>query len=301
MAGTGRRDDVTLIAWAGGVVLLGALVLATVARRRIWGFRLAAATAARDRPAGTVLLAARSIRGAKMEVTPLLADWQARGVLDVARRGPDLTADRRTGAASGPEWQFTVLDASRVDAVELPVLQAFVPAAPARGATALLTREDTATRDAIASAISTAIARQRTTFGPQPLEAPAVAVALVAFAVVGGTAALVGTVVSAAGPVAIAFAFLGAVAGISLVVILCGRARRPSDAERQYRQAVRDLEAWVRSTDDPDPALAGWAMLWDLPGAWQSQMPTPITALRLRDRAFLRGDFAKEIATSTSI
>lgn len=285
----------------GVTVLVASLVGAIAARRRIWGLRLVPATAKKKKPDGTVLMAAGLARGARMEVTPLLADWLARGVLRVDRRGPDLPGDPKSGSASGPEWTFTVEDAETVSAIEFPVLRTFVPTAPTPGASATLTREDKVTREAIASSISAAVAAQRAQFGPRPVIALGLAVLLVTLSVLGAIAAVAGFAIGAAGPVAVALAFLGGVAGIALVTILCRGGRRPSDAEREYRQDVRNLEAWVKSTNDPDPMLAGWAMLWDLPGAWAAGVPVGIASLRMRDRAFLPGDFNKGISTPTSI
>lgn len=290
-----------LLGWAGVVVLMASLLGAIIARRRVWGLRLAPATPARKRPHGTVLVAAGILRGARMEVTPLLADWHARGVLDVSRSGPDMAGDTKSGAASGPEWIFTVLDPDGVSAVELPVLQTFVRSAPTRGATARLTREDKKSREAIAKAISDAVTRQRREFGPRPRSAVGLAVLLIAVAGVAGVAAVAGFALGGAAPTPIALAFVGSGAAIGMVILLCRGGRRPSDAEREYRQDVRNLEAWVKSTADPDPSLAGWALLWDLPGAWSTTVAPEITGLRSRDRAFLPGDFSKQIASTTSL
>lgn len=271
------------------------LVLTIIARRTIWGARLRPATPNPTPPPGPVLLAARLVRGANMEVVPLLADWQTRGVLDVERIGPDLNADPKVPASSGPEWRLTVLDASGLDGVELPLLAAFVPGAPVPGATYLLRREDVDARDRIWNAVRSAVDRQRASFGTRPRVATLTAVGLITLASVGGAAALVGSVLGQAKPMPIALAFLGAIAVIVVVSLICRGARRLTDAERQYRQGIRDVEAWVRQTTEPTASLAGWAMLWNLPGVWATGAPEKVRRLRGRDKSFLRGDFAQGI------
>jgi hypothetical protein len=282
-----------VVAWGGAVMLVGSLVLAIVARRTVWGMKLVSKPphAAATRPEGSVLLAAHDVRGFTNELVPLLADWQARGVLAVEQLGPFERGSSRTGAAWGPEWRFTVLDASGVDQVEFPLLRILVPEAPTPGATATLRRDDKEVRDKITEGVYEAIKVERDFFGPRPLTKPLLAIGLVALAVVGALASLVGAVVGGAGPYPIAWALLGG-GGIGVVIAVCRGARSPSEGERRYRQAVLDLEAWVHSTPTPDPRLAGWAMVWGLPGAWEASVPDSIASLRGRDRAFLRGDFA---------
>lgn len=285
----------TLIAWAGVTLMVFAIVLAIRARRRIWGRLTGPAVADTTRPNGTILL----IPGAHQWIVPLLTDWQARGVLEVRKQGPELAKDARTGAASGPEWVFTVLDASGVDEIELPVLQTLVPRAPAAGATFTLTREDTATRDALAPSIYEATKRQREAFGVRPVASRLVAVALNLLAIIGGALALAGTIAANfprtnVGSTRVALALFAATIGIATVALICKGARRQTDAERQYWQRAKNLELWVRTTETPNIALAGWAMYWGmLPGIWLERMPTFITQLRGRDGAFLRGDFNK--------
>jgi len=285
-----------LLGWSGIVALVAAIVLAIIARRTVWGVRLDSAppVPARDVPAGSVLFAARYLRGYTNELIPLLADWQARGVLAVEQRGTDLVGNARSGAAWGPEWQFTVLDASGLDAVELPVLRLLVADAPQRGASSYLRREDKAARDRILDGVAEAVTRQRALFGPRPIDKAWLAVLLPVLAIGGTLAAIVFFAIGNAGPYPIAWSLLGGAAGSALVIGLCRSGRRPSEAERAYRQSVRNLEGWVHSTTHIDPRLAGWAMLWNLPGPWAAGLPTSISSLVGRDMAFLRGDFVKK-------
>lgn len=285
-----------LLGWLGIVALLAAVVLAIVARRRVWGARLEPAppVPTRDVPKGSVLFAARQIRGFTNELIPLLADWQGRGVIAVEQRGLDLVGDGATGAAWGPEWQFTVLDATGLDEIDQRVLQILVPGAPQRGAVSYLRREDTAARDALLDGISAAVILQRELFGPRSLAKPWLAVLLGALAITGTLCAIVFFAIGHAGPYPIAWSVLGGGAGIALVIGVCNSGRGPSEAERAYLQSLRNLEGWVYSTSAVDPRLAGWAMLWSLPGAWQKELPASITSLVGRDMAFLRGDFVKK-------
>lgn len=284
-----------LLVWLGVLAMLLALGLAILARRTIWGLRLRPANPSCTPSSELIILAARLVRGANMEVVPLLADWQARGVLAVERVGPDLNAEPRAAASPGPEWRFTVRDASGLGEVELSLLAAFVPSAPSTGATYLLRRDDVDARDRIWDAVRLAVGRQRASFGVMPRVAIPAAIGLIALAALGGVAALVGSVASGAGSTSIAFAFLGAFAMIVVVSISCRGGRRPTDGERDYRQGIRDLEAWVRETTEPNPALGGWAMLWNLPGVWATEAPEEVQRIRGRDRSFLRGDFARGI------
>ncbi len=289
-----------LLGWLGVVLLVASVVLAILARRRLWGLRLRPAAPSSTPPQGSVLLAARAIRGTTMEITPLLADWQARGVLRVERRGADLPMGGGNSVASGPEWHFTVLDASTVDAIELPLLRILVPDAPATGASAVLLQTDAKARDRLFEAVYAAITRQRLAFGPTPSGESLPAVGLVVLTVLAWIAAVVGLAVAGANPVATASAFLGGLFALVTVVLLCRRASRPSDAERRYRQAVVDFGAWL-PTASPDVRLAGWAMVWGLPGAWATALPESITSLRGRDRDFLRGDFARRTPDPVSL
>lgn len=288
------------VAWSGVLLMVASIALSIVARRRLWGLRLAPPTPSSSVPQGSVLLAARSVRGVTQEVTPLLADWQARGVLEVRQEGQVLTMGGGNSVASGPEWHFTVADASRVDAVELPLLQIFVPGAPARGATSVLVQSDTKTRDRILDGVHAAIVRQRDAFGPKPRTEALAGVGLIALSVVASLAAVAGAAIAGAGAVPIALAFMGGLITVVTVALLCGRAQRPSDAERRYRQDVLNLGAWLPGAS-PDARLAGWAMVWNLPGEWATGLPSSITSLRARDRDFLRGDFAQRLPQSVSL
>lgn len=285
-----------LIAWAGIALVITAIVLAVRARRTIWGRATGPAVADATRPNGTILM----ITGAHQWTIPLLADWQARGVIDIQKRGPELAKDERSGRSSGPEWIFTVLDAATVDEIELPVLQALVPDAPASGATFILTREDTATREALTASIIDARGRQRAAFGVRPVASRYLAAGLVALAVLGSALALAGTIAAnfprtSSGTNGVAWAVVAATVGIATVALICRGARRVTDAEREYWQRARNLELWVRTTTNPSMALAGWAMYWGhLPGPWIEKMPESITQLRGRDGAFLRGDVNKK-------
>lgn len=281
-----------MIAILGGVMLVGALAGAIVARRRIWGLRLRPPVANPMPPTGSVLLATYAVRGAGMQLTSVLADWIARGVLEVRRSGPDLPAEVLKGDASGPVWRFVVRDASLLDAVETPLLAALVP----DGVEAVLTREDTAARDRIEAAVHAVRKAQRASFGERPTRHILLAVALELCAVLGALLATVGAFVSG-DATASAGAVLGSVVVVGVTIALCGSASAPAEAERNYRQRVLDIGEWVRTTESPNTALAGWAMLWDLPGAWAAAMPDEISGLRFRDRSFMRGDAARRNLT----
>ena len=285
-----------LLGWFGIIALVASVVLSIVARRTLWGARLEPAppVPARDVPQGSILFAARLTRGYTNELIPLLADWQARGIIAVEQRGTDLVGNSVTGSAWGPEWQFSVRDATGLDEVEQRVLQILIPGAPRSGAVSLLRRDDTEARDAILDGVSAAVSRQQVLFGPRQLANRWLAMLLITLAIAGTLGALVFFAIGDAGPYPIAWAFLGGGAGIALVIAVCRSGRSPSEAERAYRQAVRNLEGWVHSTPSIDPRLAGWAMLWNLPGAWQHELPASITSLVGRDMAFLRGDFVKK-------
>jgi hypothetical protein len=281
------------VAWGGVLLMMVSAVLAVVARRRVWSMRLNAPAESTKIPEGSILLAARAVRGVTREVTPLLSDWIARGVLEVSQTGGEPSAGRSDSFASGPEWHFTVLDASTVGPVELPVLRAFVPEAPAAGAEFTLLQRDARTRDRIFDAIHAGTVRQRAAFGPKPLGESLIAVGLVALSIAGTVAAVGGLVVGGVGPVPIAFAVAGGLVAVATVLIASSSRHRPSNAEREYRQDLINMESWIRSVTTPDPRLAGWAMIWDLPGAWPHALPPSILLLRRRDPDFLRGDFSR--------
>lgn len=280
----------TLAIWGGVAALLSAVVLAIVGRVRIWGMRLHPAQPSSTRPEGTVVFAAMITRGARMETIPLLADWMSRGVLRVERLGPDLPKDVRTKAAWGPEWRFTILDPSSLDAIERELLAAFVPGDLRPGSVRVLPREDYLARDALYSAIVTASRQQRAAFGQRQRRAPAAAFGVIALAVLGGVGSFLAAVFSSPRPALGGFLFL-AVTGIVAVALVVRGGRSPTEAERRFRQQTRDLGAWVETTDTPDPALAGWAAIWGMPGPWLEVVPQEIANLRARDKAFLRGDW----------
>ena len=49
----------------------------------------------------------------------------------------------------------------------------------------------------------------------------------------------------------------------------------------------------MKTTGSPDPALAGWALIWLLPGSWLDFVPQEIGDLRAMDMAFRRGDWGR--------
>jgi hypothetical protein len=283
-----------LLALVGWALIVGALIAAIVARRTVWGMRLRPPVANPTPPSGPIVLASRLLRGANLEVVPILADWHARGVLAVHRVGPDLPAEPNR-ASAGPRWRFVVGDVRGLDAVETQLLSAFVPDARP-GAESTLEREDIAQREQIAAAVRTALEAQRASFGARPRSGAGVAFALIAAALVGAALAMYGAF-AGNDTSAQAWAIVGAVVGVGVVIALCARAEQPTEAERAYRQQLLDLGEWVKTTESPNPALAGWAMLWNLPGEWAAVVPDEIAALRGRDRAFLRADFARRIPT----
>ena len=283
----------TTLMWIGMAALLAAVVLAIVGRVRIWGMRLRPAEPQKVRPEGTIVFGARIMRGAHSETIPLLGDWMTRGVLRVERVGPDMAKNPSTKAASGPEWRFTILDPSSLDAIERELLSAFVPGNLQPGDVRVLPREDYLGRDALYLAIVRAVDQQRAAFGARQRRAPVAAFGVTALAWVGGVGSFLAAVLGGT-TMAVAGAVLAYVmAGIAVAMLVVRGGRGPTDAERRFWQQTRDLGAWVTTTDQPDPALAGWALIWGLPSAWHDVVPEEIGSLRARDSAFRRGDWAR--------
>jgi hypothetical protein len=284
----------TLISWGGIAALAAAVVLAIVGRIRIWGMRLRPAQPSQTRPEGTIVFAAGITRGAHGETIPLLADWMARGVLRVERIGPTLPRNAATKTAWGPEWRFTILDPSSLSPIERDLLGAFVPGHLQPGDVRELPREDYLGRDALYLAVVRATQQQRAAFGVRQRKAPGAAFGLIALAVLGGAGSFVGAAFT--NPAIAGVLFVPVVAGIGVVTALGRGGIVPTEAERRFRQQTRDLGAWVKTTGIPDPALAGWAMIWLLPGRWPDFVPEEIATLLGRDKAFLRGDWGRASA-----
>ena len=74
------------------------------------------------------------------------------------------------------------------------------------------------------------------------------------------------------------------------VLVLCARPSVPSEQERMFRAQVRGLREFVTTADvdEVDPALRGWAMLWNLPDPWLDGAEKELLDLRYRERAFRR-------------
>jgi hypothetical protein len=289
---------VTVLGVVGCVLLLAAAIAAVFGRLRLWGRRLGPASPSDDAPRGSLLLASRDERGAHAELVPLLADWQLRGVLRTEAVGPALAAAPADAAAPGPVWRFTAGPAiASADAVETIVLGAILDGAPS----VVVEREDVAWRDRLFVAVSAAVDAQRAGFRGSRRRLPGLRAALIAVAVLAAVAWLVGAVATLSQDLA-SLAWLAVLVPVLLIgVVLVTAWPSPSTEERRYLQAVRDLRAWVRSTEQPIPALGGWAMIWNLPGHWSDILPKEVTMLRHADRAFVRGDLAQTIPEPFSL
>ncbi len=286
----------TLLASGGVLLLLLALVVSVVARVRLWGARLAPATASPVPPAGSLALASRSERGAFSELVPLLAHWQLHGILLTEKSGPSLVAAPPT-ASAGPVWRFTAGPAvNSADPVDLIVIGAMLGTQH----TVVVEREDIGWRTRVQAAIDAAVTTQRAGFGTEKPRAWALRPLLAAVSVLSGIACLVGAFLSSSDTAGLAWLTVGVIVTVA-VTLLVALWPAKSGAERRYLQAVRDLGAWVSTTDQPTPALGGWAMIWNLPGAWPAVLPESVTGLLRMDRSFLRADFSRTIPEPFSL
>ncbi|QNO38147.1 hypothetical protein H4J02_03710 [Protaetiibacter sp. SSC-01] len=284
--------------WLGigsAVILLLAVAAAGVARMRLWGARLRPGAPSPTPPDGPLVFAATTMRAPFYEVVPLLADWMLRGVVVVERIGAYHPPSSQGRSAAGPIWRFTAGPAiAAVHPVEARILVAMFGGVPHPGLTVVVEREDGEWRDRVHAAALEARDLQRSGFGEERARLAWLRVLLV---VVVGLAAL-GVIVGAfraGGDVgALAWLTIGVaiVAAVGMIVPLLPP--KP-EAERRYLQAVRDLEAWARTTDSPRPELGGWAMLWGLPGRWPQTLPEEVASLDGMDRCFIRGDLARNV------
>lgn len=288
-----------VLAFGGAAVLLLVAVVTVVARARLWGARLRPAAPSPVPPAGPLVYASRSERGANAELVPLLADWQLRGVLLTGRSGPALAASPTTSASPGPVWQFTPGPAiDSADPVEYIVLSAIL--AGSSGEPVVVQREDTEWRARVQTAITEAVRAQRARFGEERPRSRALRPLLAALSILSGLACLVGSFLSSNDTAGLAWLSIGVPLVVVLTVLVALWPAKPQ-AERRYLQATRDLQAWVRSTDRPAPELGGWAMIWNLPGPWPAVLPEDVAGLLHMDRSFLRGDFARTIPEPFSL
>jgi len=288
-----------MLAIGGAAALLLLAVVTVLARVRLWGARLRPATPPSVPPAGALVSASRSERGANAELVPLLADWQLRGVLLTQKSGPALAASPTTSASPGPVWLFTPGPAiGSADAVESIVLSAIL--AGSSGEPVVVQRDDVAWRARVQAAITEAVRVQRVHFGDERARSWALRPLLAGLSILSGLACLVGAFLSSNDTAGLAWLSVGVPLVVVLTVLVALWPAKPG-AERRYLQATRDLEAWVRSTDRPLPELGGWAMIWNLPDPWPAALPEDVVGLLHMDRSFLRGDFARTIPEPFSL
>ncbi len=70
------------------------------------------------------------------------------------------------------------------------------------------------------------------------------------------------------------------------------RPLRPLPEARAFAAQPHGIRRFVHTaaSDEVTPELLGWAMIWNLPGAWSDIAPPEITELRWRERSFPRVD-----------
>lgn|GEM_PF-3287390 len=282
------------------VALLLLVVATFVARARLWGSRVVPGAPSATPPSIPLLYASYRFRGRYSELVPVLVDWGLRGVLRTDPIGPQLLADRPHQASPGPIWRFTVGKAvTTLTSVEGILLVAMFGHVPVPGESITIERDDVEWRERVQNAIVQAGRAQRAAFGESRSRYGWLRAVLVVLVVAAGIGLLVGAfgewlghndallaVVSVAVPLVMALA-------ITVVVWPA-----MSDAERRSSQQLADLGEWIRTTEEPIPALGGWAMLWNLPGPWADALPEEAARLRHMDRAFVRGDFADTVPIS---
>jgi hypothetical protein len=291
----------TALVLGSALALIATLVAAIVARVRLWGARLRPAVPAAQAPDAPLVLASASERGRHAELVPVLADWIVRGVVSVEKLGASLAASPVDSASSGPVWRFTAGPAvTAAHPVELIILSAMFGRPPVAGDTVVVQREDVDWRERVSTAVVHAARAQRAEFGAEPARAGWVRPLLVLLALIAGLGLLVGAFLSIEDPAALAWLSVG-VPVVMLVAVLFAVWPAKSAAERRYLQAVRDLGAWVQTTEHPVSELSGWAMIWNLPGAWQAASPPDVVGLLRMDRAFLRGDFSRTVPEPFSL
>lgn len=291
----------TFLASVAGAALLVVAVVTVVARVRLWGARLRPATASPVPPSGPLVYASRAERGAHAELVPLLADWQLRGVLVTAKSGPALAASPVDSSAPGPVWHFSAGPAvAAAEPVELIVIGAILAGAPHPGAPVVVERDDIGWRTRVDAAVDVAVRTQRAAFGEEKPRSRMLRPLLAGLAIVSGVLCLVGAFFASADTAMLAWLSVG-VPVLVVVTVLVALWPAKSAAERRYLQAVRDLREWVRTTDQPSPQLGGWAMIWNLPGAWRTALPEDVAGLLHMDRSFLRGDFSRTISEPFSL
>jgi hypothetical protein len=291
----------TALAVVSAIALIATLVAAVVARVRFWGARLRAAVPAARKPEGAIVLASASERGRHAELVPVLADWVVRDVVSVEKLGASLAASPADSTSSGPVWRFTAGAAvTAVDPVEVLILEAMFGRLPATGDSVVVERDDVAWRERVSTAIVHAVRAQRAAFGAERPRHAWLRPVLVLLTLLATLGLLVGAFLSLGNPAALAWLSVGAPL-VMLVTVLVTVWPAKSAAERRYLQAVRDLGAWVRTTENPAPELCGWAMIWNLPGPWAAAAPPDVAGLVRMDRAFLRGDFASTVPDTFSL
>lgn len=282
------------------LALLLLLVVTLVARARLWGSRVKPGAPAATPPNIPLLYASYRLRGRHSELVPVLVDWGLRGVLRTDPIGPHLLADRPHKASWGPIWRFTVGQAvTTLTSVEGILLVAMFGHVPVPGESITVERDDVEWRERVQNAIVHAGRAQRTAFGESRPRHGWLRMVLVVLVLAAGVGVLIGSIVVWLGRNhALLAAVSVAVPLLMALAITVAVWPAMSDAERHYAQQLADFGEWIRMTEEPIPALGGWAMLWNLPGPWADALPEEAARLRHMDRAFVRGDFADTVPIS---
>lgn len=291
----------TALTSVSAAVLVATLVVAVVARVRLWGARLSPAIASAETPDGPLVLASSSIRGRHAELVPILADWVVRRVVSIEKIGANLAASPADATSSGPIWRFTAAEAvATADPAEAIILTSMFDRPPVVGDTVVVERAHVDWRERVSTAVVDAVRAQRAAFGSEPPRMGWLRPVLVVLTLASGLGLLAGGFLSSDDMAALAWLSVG-VPVVIVVSVLFAVWPAKSAAERRYLQSVRNLGAWVNSTEQPVPALSGWAMIWNLPGAWRAVSPADVVGLLHMDRAFLRGDFASTVPDTFSL
>ena len=273
---------------AGLLVLLLAVAGAIMARRRWWSPRVPVLSGP-ERPRGTVAVAALRSGDADRAIPAQLADWQTRGVIEVAPIAPYLAADAAAGVSPGPRWRFVLGDTTGLGDEERVLVEAFFGDGDAMGTVFVLDQRDQQARDVMRSAVRAADALRLEASGGKRRVAVGVSRALIGVAasatLVAGSAAVVALDAGSAAAV-----WIGASLALGVVVVVCARPTRLPDEELEFRARVRAVRHYVRTAtaEEVRDELWGWALLEGLPGPWSDRAPAAVGDLHHREDAFRR-------------
>lgn len=284
MPPTSPGDTAELILLLSAAVLLALLGAAILLRVRVWSATGPTVRSPRV-PSGSVAVGAHQLGRGANGVPAQLADWHMRGVVEVRAIEPTRAEDLRRDVSGGPAWRLELGDTAELDAEERILLAGFFEPGAAPGTVLILTQSDQSTRERIAEAVAGAIAMRGDRGTVRSFGWLAViirvltVVAFVAFFVAAA---------AAWGPAPAAGAFFGGLVPLIATLALCVRPRGLLQPEREFRRELRSVRAYITTARDDEvvPELLGWAVLWDLPGAWSEAAPQEVLDLRWRERAF---------------